>query len=179
MFAAFLYLAVFSSGPAGLSMLEAFLDAALSRLSGILNMFSSICCLQGCLTFHIMIIFNYAIISFCIFVYIYCLLKFEDDDDFLLRECSVAQSGDRELRLKLGIWAAAPRDLGITPSAHSYTHSSTAGVCICNLSWYFIAQGDCIARKQASQTPQLFSELRIRGGKAWPKDHLPTIVFSM
>ena len=103
MFAAFLYLAVFSSGPAGLSMLEAFLDAALSRLSGILNMFSSICCLQGCLTFHIMIIFNYAIISFCIFVYIYCLLKFEDDDDFLLRECSVAQSGDRELRLELGI----------------------------------------------------------------------------
>ena len=65
---------------------------------------------------------------------LYYLLKFEDDDDFLLRECSVAQSGDRELRLELGIWAAAPRDLGITPSAHSlYVFYCTCVfvICIC------------------------------------------------
>ena len=45
--------------------------------------------------------YHFVFVLLC--VYIYHLLEFEDDDDFLLRECSVAQSGDRELRLELGI----------------------------------------------------------------------------
>ena len=116
---------------------------------------------------------------FCIFICAFSdLLKFEDDDDFVKRVLSGGGSGPVVTGVSdwSSVYEAAGPDPGITPcTAHS--------VFVFNFSCVFVFQRAYSAivlhRKRTSQTAQLFSELRIWGGRAWPKDHLSTIVFAL
>ena len=86
------------------------------------------------------------------------LVNFEDDENFLKRVLSgpvVTEGSDL-----VSVYEAAGPDLGINPSAlHTLYLSSTSTV---YLYLYFVARCNCVVRgKLTSQTPQLFSELRI------------------